>query len=1102
MEEWEYVEGHKDLYQEAMMEDHRPLTSPDGSSKRNQPERCPAPLDPQDCPGGDDTVLQEEQGEDLMDIKVEGEELFLMGDQTYKEQRTTGDIGTESDPSDHMEGLRLISPEEMTPYLHPGLYITDSPSDPLNHQELSLDASQMVTTTTDHRGSNIFQCDECEKQFSKKSNLFVHQRIHTGEKPYSCTECGKCFTCKSGLDQHERTHTGEKPFSCVECGKCFTRKSFLARHKVLHTGEKPFALTCSECGKCFTKKSGLVEHQRIHTGERPFSCSECWKCFISKAKLRDHQRVHTGEKPFVCSHCGKGFIQKSVLVQHLRIHSGEKPHSCSECGKCFTQKSNLLKHQRFHTGEKPYPCSECGKRFTQKSDLVDHQKIHTEEKPFSCSECGKCFITKVKLGIHWRTHTGEKPFSCPQCGKCFTRKSTLVHHQRSHTGEKTECGKCFTCESNLDQHERTDTGEEPVLCVECGKLMEEEKDRAHLHCETCDLFDHSRHLRPEVVFCSRSRLFITETRGRGGISVTGKPGPRTGPYCGMEENEVTRQILSLTLEIIYLLTGEDYTVVKKTCGECVAPSSSSRSGGWSRARGPITEPPPPSLIPERNNEQKILELTHKMMELLTGEVPIRCQDVAVYFSMEEWEYVGGHKDLYQEAMMEDHRPLTSPDGSSKRNPPERCPAPLDPQDCPRGDDTVLQEEQAEEVIVIKVDDLSGEDEMYVQGDQQVEDPPVVCGFDNCRKSSGESSLVSPGYKAEDITHSSLSESLFPFHVYPGVLSPDLLSNPPDPTETPPYVLRMVPSTTDHRGVKVFQCGECGKQFTKNSNLFIHQRTHTGEKPYSCSECGKCFHRKSFLSRHKKIHTGEKPFPCSECGKCFITKVSLKDHLRIHTGEKPFICTECGKCFTQKPSLVEHKRIHTGEKPYSCTECGKCFTKKSSLIEHLRVHTGEKPFSCPECGKCFITKSKARYHQRSHTGDKPFLCLQCGKRFIQKSDLAEHEKIHTGEKPHSCSDCGKCFLTHFKLRDHQSVHSGEKPFSCSQCGKGFAQKTNLAKHQRSHSGEKPYSCSECEKYFTRKSNLVNHQKGHTSDSHGQNVTLQAPCNVSGREVREP
>ncbi|XP_069835623.1 uncharacterized protein [Dendropsophus ebraccatus] len=182
--------------------------------------------------------------------------------------------------------------------------------------------------------------------------------------------------------------------------------------------------------------------------------------------------------------------------------------------------------------------------------------------------------------------------------------------------------------------------------------------------------------------------------GIGAVSSHTHPAPTHPPEMRDTCSDITDRVLHLTLEIIYLLTGEDYTVVKKTCGECVAPSSS-RSGGWSRARGPITEPPPPSLIPERNNEQKILELTHKMMELLTGEVPIRCQDVAVYFSMEEWEYVEGHKDLYQEAMMEDHRPLTSPDGSSKRNPPERCPAPLDPQDCPGGDDTVLQEEQVD-----------------------------------------------------------------------------------------------------------------------------------------------------------------------------------------------------------------------------------------------------------------------------------------------------------------------------------------------------------------------------------------------------------------------
>ncbi|XP_075138031.1 oocyte zinc finger protein XlCOF7.1-like [Leptodactylus fuscus] len=123
-----------------------------------------------------------------------------------------------------------------------------------------------------------------------------------------------------------------------------------------------------------------------------------------------------------------------------------------------------------------------------------------------------------------------------------------------------------------------------------------------------------------------------------------------------DRNKMAESLLNLTLEIIYQLTGEDYTVVKKTSsGRCQSPVYE----GYGGTLSPILGPPPHPLIQEEINGQKILELTHKMLELLTGEVPIRCQDVAVYFSMEEWEYLGGHTDLYKEVMMEDHQPLTS-----------------------------------------------------------------------------------------------------------------------------------------------------------------------------------------------------------------------------------------------------------------------------------------------------------------------------------------------------------------------------------------------------------------------------------------------------------
>ncbi|XP_077346249.1 gastrula zinc finger protein XlCGF66.1-like [Lithobates pipiens] len=394
----------------------------------------------------------------------------------------------------------------------------------------------------------------------------------------------------------------------------------------------------------------------------------------------------------------------------------------------------------------------------------------------------------------------------------------------------------------------------------------------------------------------------------------------------MEEDRshMTEKILNFTLEIIYLLTGERFPLVKS--GDHMT----------------ITVPPCDSLKPKRHNMQKILQVTKKMTELLTGESGNLGDDNIVVkeeYKEEDEEYgvmvefSGGHKDMMEPPNI--------------RNPPERCPRPLYSRDSTQEDHTIPQHYKGKDLIDIKVK-VKEEEKTYLRDDQQSmeedgiiriiieEDTPTeISTVDGreMRKTSEDCLTLSPDCKVENITQYSRGENAATSNVHlapHSVYGPSYSSYPEEPTRKKP-----------------FSCSECGKWFSQKCSLYRHQRSHAGEKPYSCTECGKCFSRKSHLYRHQRSHTGEKPYSCSLCGKCFSLKSNLNTHQRSHTGEKPYSCPQCGKCFSLKSNLCIHQRSHTGEKPYSCLECGKCFSLRSTLYTHQKSHTGKKPLSCPE-----------------------------------------------------------------------------------------------------------------------------------------------------------
>ncbi|XP_068112200.1 zinc finger protein 436-like [Hyperolius riggenbachi] len=608
---------------------------------------------------------------------------------------------------------------------------------------------------------------------------------------------------------------------------------------------------------------------------------------------------------------------------------------------------------------------------------------------------------------------------------------------------------------------------------------------------------------------------------RSSFSWSSQLGPEPSLRMEKDQSHMTDQIIKLTLKILYLLTGEIYTPETKSSDHVAT------KGGTKN-----TTMEPSSLTPERNSE-KILEVINKMIELLTGQVPLRCQDVTVYFSMEEWQYLEGHKDLYKEVMMEDQPPHTSFDGSSNSKPPERCAGLLYSQDSSQEHIVITDDtpEASEESYQKKLPEGENVDIWTVDDDPEVEETPVYVGSSKQRKAEEDPSYISTDESGVPDTPERSLGPLYPQEyglndpsyrrrkeeenlniVVIDVEEDEEADVPGKEAEIPAEIStdlgHRVHMSSNHR----FAQFESNYQLKHdnyyqnfhtnfNSNLHLYSPplnvnsygkylrdvdpganvvSSAAVKQHICNECGKCFAYNSDLLVHKRLHRGKVPFVCSICGKCFSSNSYLMVHLRLHAGEKPFGCNECGKSFKSNSHLVTHLRIHRGEKPFICAECGKSFNDKSNFGRHKRIHTGEKPYTCNQCGRGFNRRANLLIHERTHTGEKPYCCSECGKRYTSKAELVRHKVFHAGGKQFSCMECPEKFTDKSTFAIHQMSHRGEKPYACAHCGKCFANNSQLVTHERIHKGEKPFECQDCGRSFNDKSNFIRHKRIHTGE----------------------
>ncbi|XP_075698153.1 uncharacterized protein LOC142663416 [Rhinoderma darwinii] len=580
------------------------------------------------------------------------------------------------------------------------------------------------------------------------------------------------------------------------------------------------------------------------------------------------------------------------------------------------------------------------------------------------------------------------------------------------------------------------------------------------------------------------------------------------------------RILNLTLEIIYLLTGEDYAPVKKTSDE---------SGR--RTPTPITEPPPHPLTHERNNE-KILDLTHKIIELLTGEVPIRCQDVAVYFSMEEWEYLEDHKDLkdvmmedhrnrtppskrdlykdvtmedhrnrtppgkrdlYKDVMMEDHRNRTSPGDSVYRQTPRiPCVAASSPES--RND----SESEKERLWP------ANKSKKRTKREESGQEGKI---YRNTKRTSARTRLLSyPQYPSTDIegepnsrdggtlTDHTQQYPLTPIKVEPLSCDEEDLANAD--MYTPAHHRPQYPSPRVME--EPVSCGSIADL------EFIAPTDHTQLYPSICIEEERIscdgnrdndYPAANRSPRYPSILIEEETD--TRDGGNLTTIYTFTDPKQQYPAprikEEPVSCDEGNltDVYTPRDHTQQYPFIHIKEEPDFWGDESLAIPNSNAqfdytspqdingreFIEYISIHKG-KSNDYSDYGNQIFFNSKLVKSEKMPTEQYPL--YKYGKCFSEQSALFTHHRISNSEAPFECSYCGKSFVYYTHLMTHQRIHTGERPYACSVCGKRFAHNSTLVTHQRIHTGERPYVCFHCGKCFTKKSNLTTHNRIHTGE----------------------
>ncbi|XP_056387523.1 oocyte zinc finger protein XlCOF7.2-like [Hyla sarda] len=601
-----------------------------------------------------------------------------------------------------------------------------------------------------------------------------------------------------------------------------------------------------------------------------------------------------------------------------------------------------------------------------------------------------------------------------------------------------------------------------------------------------------------------------------------------------DRNQMTEKILKLTLEIIYLLTGEDYAPVSNS-NLHVTRSISHKFG---RSCGSLSVDHSSSELHDEKNDEKILDLTNKIIHLLTGEVPVRYEDIMVCFTMEEWEYVEKHKDLYNYVLMED-RNLNTNKVLSREETEVEDEQGLPSPPCSNKDSNDIQAKAGRKgskwrkpwkrrtkYLSKHKDKLSAFKNMPREDKLPENSGPFTNegNFTSDATFSGtnmhspclssEIRPVNKNYTSSDETQGKYTEQQLPSSGendtgheedvkcgHPE--SSSMREHPIDtftatsytqaqyvftnikeeavPTEVDSYGPIQYPSTDDQ---------EESWQKTNDTGANIYGVGHT---QFTLANVKKEYVLCEENSQNSSIHTQPDHIQTQS-----IPQQVKVEPISHEEGYELYIPTDfTQRLHTSAPGQAVNRVRDAAKtnKRYSVTKY-KDWNKTPENASRMNYQTTQfvdGMYVCSTCGKSFTSHFGLVKHQAMHNGNK-VSCPQCGKLFFYKSSLVIHQRIHTGEKLFSCPVCNKCFTNNSNLIVHQRIHTGEKPFVCSECGKRFGHKGHLNRHLRTHEIEKP--AANIENYV---SSLQDNWDSHKMNGWSHNIYNTSPYSTYDKSV---